>query len=160
MFSLFGKTPPSLIRPLDMAAAQDCARLHESAFAHAWSEADFERLLGARTTVADGIFDSHGQALFGFVLSQTVADEAEILSIVLDPHHRRRGLGRQLLNAHMARLTEAQVKSLFLEVEDGNVAAQGLYAHLGFHEIGKRHGYYRKADGSTATALMLRCDLG
>ncbi len=160
MFSFFSRSPAPAVRPLDLSAAPDCARIHETAFAHAWNAEEFERLLGLPTTIADGLFYVRTEALVGFVLSQVTLDEAEILSIVVDPDYRHHGFGRLLLKTHLATLSEAHVASLFLEVEDGNIAAQGLYAHLGFHEIGKRQGYYRKPDGSRATALILRRDLG
>jgi ribosomal-protein-alanine N-acetyltransferase len=48
---------------------------------------------------------------------------------------------------------------LFLEVEDSNAPALALYERQGFREVARREAYYRKADGSAATALVMRVDL-
>jgi ribosomal-protein-alanine N-acetyltransferase len=45
---------------------------------------------------------------------------------------------------------------VFLEVGEQNTPACRLYRRAGFHEVGRRQGYY---DGG-ATALVLRRDLG
>ncbi|MDP3619797.1 MAG: GNAT family N-acetyltransferase [Ramlibacter sp.] len=46
--------------------------------------------------------------------------------------HRRRGFALQVLTALAALATERGYESMVLQVEGGNVAAQGLYAHCGF----------------------------
>ena len=48
---------------------------------------------------------------------------------------------------------------MHLEVEDGNAPALALYRRLGFGEIGRREGYYGRADGSRAAALTMRLHL-
>jgi ribosomal-protein-alanine N-acetyltransferase len=48
---------------------------------------------------------------------------------------------------------------MFLEVEDANRSAIGLYQTLGFIEVGRREGYYPKPSGEAATALVMRRDL-
>ena len=58
------------------------------------------------------------------------------------------------MNDAISRLRQARARSLFLEVEQTNLAAIALYARLGFREVGQRQGYYRKQDGSAATALV------
>jgi [ribosomal protein S18]-alanine N-acetyltransferase len=147
------------VRPINPAWAADCAYLHAPAFAHPWSEFEFERLLAGEGTIADGAFEAEGQRLQGFVLSRRAADEAELLTVVVDPAVRRKGIGRALIGAHLARIAGLGIKRLFLEVEEQNRPALTLYAHFGFCEVGRRHGYYPKASGEAATALVMRRDL-
>lgn len=90
------------------------------------------------------------------MLSRGAAGEAEVLTLAVDPGHRRRGIGRRLLDRHLATLAAAGVGALFLEVEDGNAAARALYAAAGFTEVGRRESYYRAADGTRPAALILR----
>ena len=84
------------------------------------------------------------------------ADEAEILSVAIAPAWRGRGLARPLLDLHLRRLAGLGARAVFLEVDEHNAPACRLYRRAGFHEVGRRQGYY---DGG-ATALVLRRDLG
>jgi ribosomal-protein-alanine N-acetyltransferase len=159
MFSLFRKSAPYPIRPIGPAAAADCARLHATSFAHPWSAPEFESLLAAGNAIADGALSGRLQ-LIGFALSRHAAGEAEVLSIAVAKSERGKGIGRVLMNTHLARLAAAGVTSVFLEVEPGNASAIALYEGLGFETVGERKGYYRKPGAAAAPALTLRCDLG
>lgn len=144
-------------RPLSAPAAARCASLHTGAFAHPWSATEFERLLVDPSVVADGMVD--GAAVQGFVLSRHAADEAEILTIVVEPAARQSGVGTKLLGCHIARLARMGIASLFLEVDEANEPARALYRRLGFAPVGRRQAYYRKPDGSKANALILILNL-
>ena len=68
------------------------------------------------------------------MLSRRAVDEAEILTVVVDPSARRNGCGQRLLGAHLSRLAALGVTTVFLEVEEENVAALALYRRFGFVE--------------------------
>jgi ribosomal-protein-alanine N-acetyltransferase len=156
MFGLFEKTFAPQIRRLGVEDGVECAALHAAAFAFPWPHDDIEALLLERTTVADGAFGSKTDDLQGFILCRLAADEAEILTIAVAPRKRRKGLAGRLLTASIARLTTLGAKTLFLEVEAENTAARALYKRFGFETVGERKSYYRKADGTTALAYILR----
>jgi ribosomal-protein-alanine N-acetyltransferase len=142
------------LRSSDGAA---CASLHATSFAHSWSTAEFEALLLDPACLAEGIDGKSGLA--GFMLSRRALDEAEILTVVVDPRARRQGCGERLLASHLARLPRDGVTTLFLEVSESNVAALALYRRLGFVQIGKRSNYYAQPDGTRANALIMRRSL-
>ncbi len=162
MFGFFDHRRQPDIRRIGPQSAQDCAQIHAQSFAHSWSQADFESLLAGRDVIAEAAVAAgpwgKSRKLAGFVLSRLVVDEAEILTIAVAPRFRRRGVGSALLATHLASLAGRGAKVLFLEVEAGNHAALALYAQFDFHQIGERKAYYRKADGSSEAALMLRRD--
>jgi ribosomal-protein-alanine N-acetyltransferase len=49
---------------------------------------------------------------------------------------------------------------MFLEVVKDNVPALALYERFGFVKVGERAGYYRRPDGTRATAVVMRKALG
>jgi ribosomal-protein-alanine N-acetyltransferase len=88
----------------------------------------------------------------GMILARVVADEAEVLTLAVDPAARGRGIGRALLDRAMRTALERGAGRLFLEVGASNVAARALYRACGFVEVGRRRAYYRGG----ADALVLR----
>ena len=162
LHSLLGrKDGPARTGPLDVRHARQVAALHhQGGFARLWEPGECAALLADRAVVAEGVFVGSAGEPCGFVMSRLAADEAEILSIVVAGGKRRSGLGQSLLCAHMAQLAARGAAQLFLEVEEGNAPAIGLYQRLGFETVGRREGYYPKPDGSRAAALVMRRDLG
>jgi len=154
----FRRTEPAILdaRPADAAAL---AALHRVTFRHGWSETEFERLLSDRAAIAHVARADGGRGtVIGFVLSHRIDFEAEILLVALAPAERGRGTASKLLAKHLGRLAAGGVKRIFLEVDEGNASAKKLYARLGFAEVGRRAGYYRKPEGAAA-ALVLSRDL-
>lgn len=92
----------------------------------------------------------------GFALVRITLDEAELLSIAVRPKAQGKGAGAALLAELLARLQGAGVRQLFLEVAEDNAAARALYASAGFGEVGRRRGYYARAEGPAIDALVLR----
>ncbi|OXT01846.1 ribosomal-protein-alanine N-acetyltransferase [Notoacmeibacter marinus] len=137
------------------------ARIHAQSFAQGWSEDEIERIIDRPNTKAvvairEGF--ANGQ-IEGFAIAQIAADEAEILSIAVDRFRRRGGVGWALMDEVMRQLHKDRVKALFLEVDENNDGAIGLYRRLGFRKVGERSGYYRDADGSPSNALIMRREI-
>jgi ribosomal protein S18 acetylase RimI-like enzyme len=55
-----------------------------------------------------------------------------LYDIVVDPNHRRGGIGRKLLDATMAALKERGAPRVVLSTAEQNEAAQRLFAGAGF----------------------------
>ena len=92
--------------------------------------------------------------LAGFSLSRTVADEAELLLLAVAPDHRRRGIGRMLLDHFMDRSRDSGASRVHLEVREGNPAVI-MYRQAGFVFAGRRPKYYRGRFGGDFDALTL-----
>ena len=73
-------------------------------------------------------------------MSRCAADEAEILSVAVDPKSRGRGLAGDLLRHHLARIAARGITKIFLEVGEDNRSALRLYNRAGFREVGKTRG--------------------
>jgi [ribosomal protein S18]-alanine N-acetyltransferase len=156
----FGKSrAPLIIRQAEMTDAAAIAAAHALSFDRAWGLMEFERLLAEENIVCHVAAGGEQGRAEGFVLSRIASDEAEVLSIAVLPERRGGGVARRLLDAHREVLLLSRVRTLFLEVEEGNLPALALYRRQGFAEVSRRDAYYRKADGSAATALVMRINL-
>ena len=156
--ALFGRAAPRLA-PAGSADAAAMADLHAKTFRRGWSAEEFERMLVDPGIVAHRA--TVGRLLVGFSVTRVAADEAEILSIAVEPSWRGRGLGGRLLDLQLRRLATLGVARLFLEVDEGNTPARRLYARAHFHEVGRRAAYYHAAGDPRppSNALILRRDL-
>ncbi|MBN4066332.1 GNAT family N-acetyltransferase [Ahrensia sp. AH-315-G08] len=103
----------------------------------------------------------------GFNIIRQAADEAEIISIAVDPAQRGRDIADALMRRAIIDLVSDRVPKLFLEVDEANAVALGLYNKLGFAIVATRPGYYRKDDKmdensgpANSNALVMRLDLG
>ncbi|WP_420430325.1 ribosomal protein S18-alanine N-acetyltransferase [Hyphobacterium sp.] len=130
---------------------QDCgnlAAIHARCFPQGWSSLDIAKLVSEPNVTA--LRAGTGET-GGFILVRQAADEAEILTLAVDPSCRRSGFARSLLAAAEAALHEAGNRRIFLEVSDRNTAAQALYHAAGYCEAGRRSRYY--SDGSDALIM-------
>ncbi len=87
----------------------------------------------------------------GMILARVTADEAEILTLAVDPAVQRQGVGRALLGQTLATARQRGADVIYLEVASGNDSARSLYVAAGFVTIGCRQGYY--PDGGDALVL-------
>ena len=129
------------------------AKIHRAAFDHPWSESDFSAYLASEFVWVSG------EPIAGFLLIRAVGDEAEILTLAVDPAHRRAGHAAALLDAAKQDLAKTDVSRLFLEVAADNLPALALYGRQGFLPIGVRKGYYRRDTGPNMDAKLFSCAL-
>ena len=93
---------------------------------------------------------------YGFALGRTIAGEAELLTLAVDPDHRRQGIATELLEAFEATARLRSSSVIFLEVDQINAPAIALYQKAEFVIAGQRRNYYRHPDGKTTDALVMR----
>ena len=77
-----------------------------------------------------------GDTVLGYVGSQSVLDEADMMNLAV------RETARLLVLSLCRQLHEKGVMSLTLEVRDSNEPAIRLYSSLGFLQVGRRPNYY------------------
>ena len=79
----------------------------------------------------------------GYVGSQTVCNETDMMNVAVTAGFRRRGIAERLVLALVEELKAMDSRSLTLEVRASNAPAIGLYEKLGFVQTGLRKNYYR-----------------
>lgn len=139
------------IRKMTDREVPQVAELEKLCFSQPWSEKSVAGELD--NPLALWLVAMEGDCLAGYVGSQTVMDETDMMNLAVAPQFRRQGVGETLVNALTASLKELGSRCLTLEVRDSNGPARALYAKLGFVEVGRRRGYYRDP---REDALILR----
>ena len=139
------------IVPMERTHVAAVAALEGETFSAPWSQSSIEGELSNPLSLWLVALD--GAQVVGYVGSQTVLGEADMMNLAVATSHRRQGIGMALVNALVAALQAREATSLTLEVRASNEAAIGLYQQAGFAQVGRRPRYYTKP---TEDALILR----
>ena len=94
-----------------------------------------------------------GEKVLGYVGSQTVIDETDMMNVAVHPDYRKQGIARELIAQLVESLKLRKSHCLTLEVRASNEPAKNLYKMLDVEEIGIRKNYYRNPKED---ALILR----
>lgn len=143
--------PPVSIRPMhhnDLSMVSDIER---RSYEFPWSHGVFRDCLLAGYQCVVLIRD---ERVSGYAILSIAAGEAHILNLCVEPAHRARGYGEQLLDEILSRARVAEIKEVFLEVRPSNSAAFSLYRKKGFHQIARRPEYYQAHDGREDAAVL------
>jgi len=93
------------------------------------------------------------EQVVGYVGSQTVLGETDMMNIAVHPEYRNKGIATALITQLISTLAQWGSHSLMLEVRASNDPAISVYKSLGFVELGRRRNYYRNP---REDALILR----
>ena len=137
-------------RRLTPRDAPEVAYLELEIFRYPWSENSLRDCLELATVEGEAaVIDGR---ISGYLIIQTVFDEAHILNLAVQQAHRGRGIARALLERFLSTTVKRGITRTFLEVRAGNYAAQKLYFGLGFAPLSARRNYY--PDGEDALILV------
>ncbi|WP_181700779.1 GNAT family N-acetyltransferase [Chthonobacter albigriseus] len=153
---------PAMLDSAKLSDVDDLAEIHAASFHRGWSPAEIEALLVQDRVITVVLRRSSPfgtRSPIGFVMVRATADEAEVLTLAVNPRHRGKGHARRLMDEAIRRLYHDRVKALFLEVDEGNVPALTLYGRLGFLQVGRRGQYYAAPGAKASAALVMRADL-
>ena len=89
--------------------------------------------------------------ILGYAVGTSHGAEGHIVSVAVDPRHRREGIGTALLSSVMLQLSSEGVEEAHLEVRKGNTAAILFYEQMGFRKSCEISHYY--PDGDDALVL-------
>lgn len=127
------------------------AELEKLCFSAPWSE---NAVRGELTNpLSLWIVAVDGDTVAGYIGSQSVMGEADMMNVAVSPAYRRQGIAEKLVVTLAEKLTAQNVSSLTLEVRASNEPAIALYEKLAFVQVGRRPNYYTKPKED---ALILR----
>ena len=130
------------------------AALHKTSYGKPWSASEFEQIVDHSN--AGGLIALNEELVpVGFVLARFVIDEAEILTICVDPKFRGQKIGTRIFKSIVAIFKTQGVSKIHLEVAENNLPAIKLYQRCGFSSVGERPGYYRKHGQKAENATIM-----
>lgn len=137
---------PGALRITELLASDipEVAAIEQCSNPEPWTRESFlEELLKPHSFLQVArVREGHGEIVAGFMCFWLVADEIQILNVAVHEAYRRQGIGRALMLDCLHFGVERKARKAVLEVRASNLAAQRLYASLGFVAVGQRPDYY------------------
>ena len=140
-----------IIEVMNAAHVSQITELEKICFSDPWSERSIASELDNK--LAFWLAALEGETVAGYIGSQTVMDETDMMNVAVHPDFRRQGIAEALVKGLVENLKKMGSHCLTLEVRASNAPAIALYEKLDFHEIGRRRNYYRNP---REDALILR----
>ena len=139
------------IEKMNAGQVAQIADLEKICFSDPWSENSIAFEL--ENKLAHWLVAQEGEMVAGYIGSQTVMGETDMMNVAVHPDFRRRGIAEALVKRLVEDLKAMESHCLTLEVRETNAPAIALYEKLGFSQIGRRKNYYRNP---REDALILR----
>ncbi len=132
----------------DMAEVLDIER---AAFEFPWFEEEFVRCLRQRNCI--GMVAEHAERVVGFMIYELHKTRLHILNFAVAADLRRRGIGRQMIEKLVGKLSSQRRTRISLEVRETNLAAQVFFRTHGFRATSVLHDFY---DDSPEDAYLMQ----
>jgi ribosomal-protein-alanine N-acetyltransferase len=121
----------------DMAEVLDIER---GSFEFPWFEEDFIRCLRQRNCI--GMVAEHGERVVGFMIYELHKTRLHILNFAVAPQYRRQGIGRQMIDKLLGKLSSQRRVRITLEVRETNLPAQLFFKAASFRAVTVLRSYY------------------
>jgi len=121
----------------DMPEVLDIER---ESFEFPWYEEDFIRCLRQRNCI--GMVAEHGEQVVGFMIYELHKTRLHILNFAVAEEARHRGVGRQMAQKLLGKLSSQRRSRITLEVRETNLPAQMFFKNVGFRATSVLRAYY------------------
>ncbi len=124
-------------------------------FEFPWSEDDFIRCLRQRNCI--GMVAEHGERVAGFMIYELHRNRLHILNFAVSADCRRSGVGQQMVEKLIGKLSGQRRSRIMLEVRETNLEAQLFFRDLGFRAVSVLRDFY---DDTTEDAYLMQYRYG
>ncbi len=125
--------------------------IENQSFEFPWSEEDFIRCLRQRNCI--GMVAEHDERVAGFMIYELHRNRLHVLNFAVADEFRQRGVGRQMIEKLVGKLSSQRRNRILLEVRETNLAAQIFFRELGFRAISVLRDFY---DDTTEDAYLMQ----
>ncbi|MFN5320042.1 MAG: ribosomal protein S18-alanine N-acetyltransferase [Planctomycetota bacterium] len=124
--------------------------IEAQSFEFPWSEDDFIRCLRQRNCI--GMVAECDEQVVGFMIYELNRNVLHVLNFAVRSDFRRRGLGTQMLDKLVGKLSQQRRTRIDLEVRESNLAAQLFFRRSGFRAITVLRDFY---EDTTESAYVM-----
>jgi ribosomal-protein-alanine N-acetyltransferase len=125
--------------------------IEQSAFEFPWSEEDFVACLRRRNCI--GMVAERGDRVVGFMIYELHKTRLHLLNFAVAADLRRSGIGTQMVEKLVAKLSSQRRTRLSLEVRETNLEAQLFFKGAGFRATSVLRDFY---DDSPEDAYLMQ----
>jgi ribosomal-protein-alanine N-acetyltransferase len=125
--------------------------IEQSSFEFAWTEEDFLCCLRQRNCI--GMVAECDHEIVGFMVYELHKSRLRILNFAVRPDRRRHGVGRQMIQRLIDKLSQQRRQEIVLHVRETNLAAQLFFRGQGFRAVAVVRGHY---DDTTEDAYYMQ----
>lgn len=139
------------IRDMQFSDLDQVVELEKVCFSDPWTRTMFEQDMQNKQAFYRVLEINEEIVAYGGMW--LIFDEAHIMNIATSPHHRKKGLGEQMMRTLITEAKHNGAGSMTLEVRAHNEPAKCLYKKIGFKGVGFRPKYY--PNGEDALIMWL-----
>ena len=139
-------------REMQVEDLDQVAEIEKSLFSVPWTKEGFFTFLIKDENMFFVVEEKN--KILGYCSMQTVIDEGDILNVAVRKDRQKEGIGYFLVDSMLMMAEARGIRTVHLEVREGNGTARRLYSRLGFVEDGLRKNYY--SDPLENAVLMTR----
>lgn len=114
--------------------------IEQASFTPHWDEEDFIHCLRQRNCI--GMVAEVREQVAGYMIYELHKNRLHVLNFAVDPPHRRRGVGRAMIQKLFNKLSPLRRTSIVLDVRETNLEAQKFYRACGFLATAVLRGHY------------------
>lgn len=133
---------------------QEVMAIENECFAEPWSESDFVKMLRQRNVI--GMVIELEEEIAGFMIYSLEKTELVIDDVAVHPKYQRQGLGKQMIQKLIGKLSEQRRSSLRAVLVDENQSGNDFFRAMGFKATRVLRSYY---DHRSNDAIELRLSI-
>jgi len=115
--------------------------IEQEAFEFPWSEEDFTRCMRQRNCI--GMVAEIADSVVAFMIYELHRSRLHVLNFAVRRSHRRLGIGTQMMEKLVAKLSPERRSRIVLEVRERNLPAQLFFRSLGYRAISVLKDFYQ-----------------
>ena len=125
--------------------------IESSSFEFPWTEDDFVNCLRQRNCI--GMVAEHDERVVGFMIYELHKSRLHIINFSVDARYQRRGVGSQMLQKLVGKLSHQRRNKILLEVRETNLNAQLFFKENRFRAVSVLRDFY---DDTTEDAYLMQ----